>query len=746
MSHRNSAYAPAALAALVIALAMVSVLGAVGDARQQAPQAPAPAGQTGRGQARQPQQQQPQQPTRDTSAQGQQQQQAAVAGTGRITGRVLTADTGRPVRGARVTLSAAQLPGGRNMVTDASGLFDFTALPESRYNLSVSKTGFVTLAYGQRRPLQPGTPLQLASGQRLEGIELRLPRGSAIAGHVFDENGDPLPNTMVRVMRYQYQQGERRLTPAGSGQTDDKGQYRVWGLNPGDYYVSAVMPNLGNLLDQLGGGRGAGGRGGQGGPGGPGAPGGPAGPGGRGAAGQATDPNQAGAGGRGGGGAGGAGPAGRAAGGGQGAIAGLGQGGAAGIRGLIGGVLSGPGLGDALAAAGLPNVATMFGSPLDGSAEAVAYAATYYPGVSSPAEARPITVGLGAEALDIDFNLLLVKTSRISGRITNPDGTAVSNGNVTLSLDESSGRGGGGGPAGGAFGESFASRTQTDGSFSIANVPPGRYTVRARSNPGGAGGRGGRGGGGGRGAAARGAGAAAGAADPALPQFASQPLTVGGDITDLVIALAPGATLSGAVALQIAQTGQPPNLTQVRVTAQATDSALGTNINAQVAEDGTFTLQGVPGGTHWIRAQAPRGLMLKAVTIGGRDVIDEPYEVRSGETIDNVSLIFTDKVSEINGTITDDRGTAVTDYTVLAYPEDSRLWRPQARQIMTSRPDQNGKFQIRGLPPGRYYVATVDPAVAGEWFEPAFLEQHRDTAARLSLIEGEVKTQDFKMR
>jgi hypothetical protein len=237
-----------------------------------------------------------------------------------------------------------------------------------------------------------------------------------------------------------------------------------------------------------------------------------------------------------------------------------------------------------------------------------------------------------------------------------------------------------------------------------------------------------------------------GAAEPSLPEFASQSLTIAGDMTDLTIMLAPGATISGGVAIQAAQSATPPNLNQVRVSAQATDSSLGTTINAQVQSNGSFTLQGVPAGTHLIRAQAPRGLALKEVTIGGRDVIDEPYEVRSGERIDNVTLVFTDKVSEINGTITDERGAPVTDYTVLAYPEDSRLWRPQSRQIMTSRPDQNGKFQIRGLPPGRYYLATVDPTVAGEWFEPAFLEQHRDTAARLSLGEGEARTQDFKVR
>jgi hypothetical protein len=89
---------------------------------------------------------------------------------------------------------------------------------------------------------------------------------------------------------------------------------------------------------------------------------------------------------------------------------------------------------------------------------------------------------------------------------------------------------------------------------------------------------------------------------------------------------------------------------------------------------------------------------------------------------------------------------AVTAYTVLAFPADDRLWRPQSRHIMTARPDQNGKYQIRGLPPGEYYMAMVDPAVQGEWFEPAFLEQHRPGAIRISIGDGDIKTQDFKLK
>jgi hypothetical protein len=97
----------------------------------------------------------------------------------------------------------------------------------------------------------------------------------------------------------------------------------------------------------------------------------------------------------------------------------------------------------------------------------------------------------------------------------------------------------------------------------------------------------------------------------------------------------------------------------------------------------------------------------------------------------------------VNGTVKDDRGTPFTEYTVLAFPDDPSLWRPQARQIMTARPDQNGRFQIRGLPPGDYLLATIDPTEPGEWFEAEFLQQHRSGAARLSVGEGDVKTHDF---
>ena len=65
---------------------------------------------------------------------------------------------------------------------------------------------------------------------------------------------------------------------------------------------------------------------------------------------------------------------------------------------------------------------------------------------------------------------------------------------------------------------------------------------------------------------------------------------------------------------------------------------------------------------------------------------------------------------------------------------------------MTTRPDQTGKFRIRGLPAGDYYVVAVDPAEQGEWFEAAYLDEHRLGASRVTLGDGDTKTQNFTVK
>jgi hypothetical protein len=305
----------------------------------------------------------------------------------------------------------------------------------------------------------------------------------------------------------------------------------------------------------------------------------------------------------------------------------------------------------------------------------------------------------------------LVPMGRIAGRVTNPDGSATTSGMVNLMLDMAAARGN-------QIGATFGSRIDWDGSFAINNVPPGRYLLRARGE------------------------------DTDIPQYAALPVTVaGGDAADMTVVLTPGATLAGTVSFPSAGTS-PPDVSQFRITAPSAEPGFaGPQPNARPDKDGKFVLAGVPAGAHYVRAGGnSRGWSIKSVVVGGRDVTDTPIELRSGEVLSNVSVVFTDKVNEINGSVTTDQGIPASEYTVLAFSTDASHWRAQSRQIATARPDQTGQYRIRTLPPGEYFVVTVDPTEQGEWFEPAYLDEHRAGAARVTLSEGDVKTQDFRIR
>lgn len=166
----------------------------------------------------------------------------APAGSAVLRGMVLAADTGAPIRRAQIRASAPGSQDSRTTLTDEQGRFELKELAGGRYTIVASKGGFITLQYGQRRPSEPGTPVDLAAGQTLEKLVVGLPRGSVITGRIADEFGEPLTGAQVRVLRYGYAAGARRLIPAGqSDRTDDQGTFRVFGLPPGDYIVSATL-------------------------------------------------------------------------------------------------------------------------------------------------------------------------------------------------------------------------------------------------------------------------------------------------------------------------------------------------------------------------------------------------------------------------------------------------------------------------------------------------------------------------
>lgn len=173
---------------------------------------------------------------------------AGKTGTASIHGRIVSAENGAAIRRARVSLTPANPLDARATTTDLDGRFEFTELPAGTYRISASKGLFTTFEYGQRRHHDRGTPVELTDGQKAEKIDIRLPRGGVLAGVLLDDVGDPASGVRVSAMRQQFRNGKRVLTSTGrSVETNDLGQYRLYGLPPGTYFIAA-LPSSSNAL------------------------------------------------------------------------------------------------------------------------------------------------------------------------------------------------------------------------------------------------------------------------------------------------------------------------------------------------------------------------------------------------------------------------------------------------------------------------------------------------------------------
>ena len=162
-------------------------------------------------------------------------------GTATLRGHVLAADTGRPLRKAQVRIVAGEIRENRVVSTDDDGRYEFKEVKAGRYTIIATKGSYIQLSYGQTRPLEAGKPLDIKDGQTVERLDFSLPRGAVITGRIFDEFGEPLSDVMVAPMRYQFVQGKRTLMNAGrSSSTDDNGEFRLFGITPGQYYLQAT--------------------------------------------------------------------------------------------------------------------------------------------------------------------------------------------------------------------------------------------------------------------------------------------------------------------------------------------------------------------------------------------------------------------------------------------------------------------------------------------------------------------------
>ena len=157
-----------------------------------------------------------------------------------LTGRVIAADTGLGLRNVRIDLSASEPGDGTpaQVFTGADGRYEITGVRDGRYRLRATKDGFVALALGESRPGGGGRILRI-SGKSLDRLDIALPRGGVITGRIIDSFGEPIAGVQVQVHQVRYTGGRPSLGPASLAMSDENGEYRAFGLQPGVYSVSA---------------------------------------------------------------------------------------------------------------------------------------------------------------------------------------------------------------------------------------------------------------------------------------------------------------------------------------------------------------------------------------------------------------------------------------------------------------------------------------------------------------------------
>ena len=186
--------------------------------------------------------------------------------TGLIVGRVVDAATGQPVAGVTVSLGGGPSrpplpapPTGRagtppaplpqpaqapRVLTDAEGRFAFRSLTRGNYNITTSKTGYLSGAYGRNRPEGPSKTLQLDDNEKVADLVVRVFKYASITGRITDEAGEPIVNGVVKGYRRALVAGRWTFREVNQVQTDDRGIYRLGSLTPGDYTVAAPMSSI----------------------------------------------------------------------------------------------------------------------------------------------------------------------------------------------------------------------------------------------------------------------------------------------------------------------------------------------------------------------------------------------------------------------------------------------------------------------------------------------------------------------
>jgi hypothetical protein len=334
----------------------------------------------------------------------------------------------------------------------------------------------------------------------------------------------------------------------------------------------------------------------------------------------------------------------------------------------------------------------------------VSYGATFYPQSTDPAGAVGVTVGPGEERAGVDIVMIRQAVGSVDAIILGVDGQPAVGARVSFSD---------------GFGTS--SRTTPDGKFSASGLWPGRYTLSAT----------------------------AGDARATLDVVIS-----GGDAQTPVLRMQPAgvttASLSGRVTFDATTLTPPAVLSAARVSLvrERPSGLLTSTMNA----DGIFTIAGIEPGRYRVQAsfggQPTSGptWQLKTVTVGGQEASDSFFEVVAGQNVSDALVTFTDRPSELSGTLQDALGRPAGGFYVLIFPGEKIFWRQGARRLPPPvRSATDGRYRFSNLPAGRYHLVALTDVNQNDVYDEAFLMSLLPASIDVTIADGEKKVQDLKI-
>jgi hypothetical protein len=353
-----------------------------------------------------------------------------------------------------------------------------------------------------------------------------------------------------------------------------------------------------------------------------------------------------------------------------------------------------------------------FGPIAGESDDRTGYAPTYFPGTTNLAEAQRVAIDVGQIAADLTLTLVPTRTARVSGTAIDASGKPLGGAMIMVSQ-----RGGVGiGP--GAMVFSAGNQIKADGSFTVIGLAPGEYTLQARR--------------------------------PGQPfdgngETATASVTVSGaDISDIrLIGVRPSAIAGRVTSASRAAQSLRPQTMAVQLLPVDLAGPLPAMGRGAVNDDFSFETKSGPGRAR-VNLNLPTGWAIKSIRHRGLDVTDTGIDVRPGEDVDGLEIDITDQLTTVTGLVTGSRDEAIKDYSVAVFSQEPDRW-AFPRFQRAARPDQDGRFKIIGLPPGRYFAAAREFVEPGETNDPEFLERIRAKATAFTLGDGESRTLDLRL-